>query len=354
MQYRLSTIFLVFFVTAASLALFGTWGLFIAAIALVIALFFHLTARRKLSLIGLLIGISLLGFVIGLIMPAIQSAREFPGRPRCTNNLKQLGLGLHNYHDIHKHFPPVMIRDEEGKPLYSWIVAILPNMEYDPIYEKIDHSEPWDGPHNSQVLGGLRIEEFFCPLAPRKPNDCSTNYLAVVGPGTLWRSEGTVSLNDLANKTSLTVAVIESVDTQVHWAEPFALTVDEALERMQTGKGTRISSVHPRIVNVLFADGSVHGLSIKMPISIWRKLLMGQIESFDELENWTLSAEDATTVNMGIDQPLVDFETALRPPEPGQWAFALSLAVWLLSLALLFRRAWNSGRKEAAKISKDA
>jgi prepilin-type processing-associated H-X9-DG protein len=343
MQYRLSTIFLVFFVVAASLAAFGAWGLFIAAIALIIALLFHLTGRRILTIVGLLGSISLLGFVIGLLLPAIQPARE-AGGPNCTVNMKQLGLGLHNYHDAHKHFPPLMIRDKDGKPLYSWMVEILPNLEYEPIYDQLRKDEPWNSPHNALILSQSDVGEFICPRAPRKAKDCSTNYLAIVGPGTLWRSEGMVRLGDLRNESSLTVAVIESIDTKVHWAEPYALTVEEALERMETGKGTRISSAHPRVVNVLFADGSVRGLSIEMPIALWRKLLMGEIKTYDELENWTLEKDDAIPVNMGIDQPLMYMGTNQPPPPPGKWPFLLSIAAWLISLALIFHRAWSSGR----------
>jgi prepilin-type processing-associated H-X9-DG protein len=102
---------------------------------------------------------------------------------------------------------------------------------------------------------------------------------------------------------------------------------------MKTGKGTRISTVHNGVVNVLFADGSVVGLQADMPISLWRKLLVGEIESRDELDNWKPNPDDPAPVNLWIDQP---------PPPPGKWPLLLSVVVWIFSLALLFYRAWYS------------
>ena len=94
-----------------------------------------------------------------------------------------------------------------------------------------------------------------------------------------------MSIKDLANP-SLTVMAVECVDSDKHWAEPYALTAEEVLERMKTGKGMRIGSAHPAVILVLFADGSVHPLRADMPISLWRKLLMGEIKNIEELDDW--------------------------------------------------------------------
>jgi hypothetical protein len=139
MQYRLSTIFLVFFFVAATLALFGTWGIWIAAVLGAAALCFN-KAKTATEGTFLAIGVILIGIICpGVLLPASGSAREAPRRVTCANNLKQIGLGLHNYHDARKHFPPVFISDEAGKPLFSWMVAILPHIEYDSIYTQVSH-----------------------------------------------------------------------------------------------------------------------------------------------------------------------------------------------------------------------
>jgi prepilin-type processing-associated H-X9-DG protein len=330
MQYRLSTIFLVFFVVAASLAMFGTWGLFIAAIALIIAVLFHLTARRKLTIVGLLGSISLLGFIVGLILPAIQPARESGGLYFCFHNMEEIGAALHGYHDAHKHFPPVMTRDKDGKPLFSWSVEILPNTRDGSTFDQLFKDEPWDSPRNSLILSQCPNWVYACLNGREKKNDISIDYIAIIGPGTMWRSEGAVSFDELPNDPSLTVAVVESVEHELHWAEPYELTAEEVLARMQTGKGARIASLHPEGINVLFADGSIRSLSNETPISVWRKLLMGEFKSRAELNDWTLKTDATIPVRLGIKQP---------PPPPGKWPFVLSVAVWLISLALLFYRA---------------
>jgi hypothetical protein len=70
-----------------------------------------------------------------------------------------------------------------------------------------------------------------------------------------------------------------------------------------------------------------------MPISLWRKLLMGEIKSLDELENGKPTPDDPAPKNLWLNQP---------PPPPGKWAYRFSIFVWLASLALLFYQAWKS------------
>jgi prepilin-type processing-associated H-X9-DG protein len=339
MQYRLSTIFLVFFVVAVSLAAFGVWGLLVGGLALVIAFLFYLEFGEKITDVVFVIVITVIVFLIGLASLALQGTREIDLPPTCANNMKQLGLALHNYHDAYKHFPAIIARDKNGNPLYSWLVTILPHMEYDTIYNQVNKDEPWDSPHNAQILGQLRICEFDCPSAGKEAKDFSASYVAIIGPGTIRRSDGPVSIKDLPNGSSRSVMAVECINSDKHWAEPYILTAEEVLERMKTGKGMRICTAHHNYINVLFADGGVRGLQTDMPISLWRKLLMGEIESLGELDNWKASPADPPPKNLWINQP---------PPPPGKWQFLLSILVWLVSLALLFRRAWKSGRMIAA------
>src|SRR5262245_39481877 len=71
-------------------------------------------------------------------------------RPRSSNNLKEIGLALHNYHAAHNHFPPAAICDKDGQPLLSWRVAILPYIEQANLYRQFKLDEPWDSEHNKQ------------------------------------------------------------------------------------------------------------------------------------------------------------------------------------------------------------
>ena len=137
------------------------------------------------------------------------------------------------------------------------MVKILPLMEFDYIYQQLHKDEPWDSKHNAEILGNICPGRIYMSQRRSGKNDFSSNYVAIVGPGTIWRKEGAVSIKDLANP-SLTVMAVECIDSDKHWAEPYALTAEEVLERMKTGKRMRIGSLHPAVILVLFADGNVH------------------------------------------------------------------------------------------------
>ena len=78
--------------------------------------------------------------LIALLLPATQSAREAARRMQCSNNLKQIGLGLHNYHDVYGQFPPAAIgpHNVPRERQFSWLVAILPFLEQQSLYDSSD------------------------------------------------------------------------------------------------------------------------------------------------------------------------------------------------------------------------
>ena len=94
------------------------------------------------------------GVLVALLLPAVQSAREAARRAQCVNNLKQIGLAMHNYHDANGHFPRAVV-GKDGKRLLSWRVAILPYIEQQGLYNKFKLDEPWDSPHNKALINEM-------------------------------------------------------------------------------------------------------------------------------------------------------------------------------------------------------
>jgi hypothetical protein len=122
-------------------------------------------------------------------------------------------------------------------------------------------------------------------------------------------------------------------DSGIHWAEPYSLSADEILANMHAGQGVRISTYDPTGVNILFANGSVRHLPLKMPLSLWRKILAGEVTNYANIESQIgFGATDVVDVYRG---------------EPGLNIWAV--IVWLIAVGMFFRRAIKS-RKPAENL----
>lgn len=202
--------------------------------------------------------------LIALSLPAVHNARSAARRSKCTSHLKQLGLALQNYSDVYKCFPPVCTTDENGKPMHSWRVLILPFLEYKSLYDKYDLNEPWDGPHN-RLLAKLMPATFRCPEDATNPAGV-TDYVAVVGPETIWQPDRGTRFADIRDGSWQTIAVIEASGAGVNWMEPRDLPFAAVDNGINPKQGQGISSMHPGPVIAMFADG--HTQTIQEDISL--------------------------------------------------------------------------------------
>lgn len=94
---------------------------------------------RGFTLVELLVVIAIIGVLVALLLPAVQQAREAARRMQCTNNLKQIGVAMHNYHDTYNVFPAGWLhRGGVSNPMYGWAVAILPYIEQGALYDQLN------------------------------------------------------------------------------------------------------------------------------------------------------------------------------------------------------------------------
>lgn len=210
-----------------------------------------------------------------LLLPAIQSARSAATRAASMNNLKQIAIAMHNYHDTHGHFPAAYSMDEEGKPLLSWRVHILPFVDEGALYERFHLDEPWDSEHNRELI----------PLMPavfRAPQSLAeagkTNYLGNFGERGVLISprdddkgeelpEG-ISMASITDGTSNTIMGVEAGDERaVVWTKPgdFTPGMRSPIEGL--------SGMRPGGFLVMMCDGSVRFISDTVDHDTMRSLL---------------------------------------------------------------------------------
>ncbi len=221
---------------------------------------------RKGRIVKVLVGISTLGIVVGLFLPAPRSAREAGRRAQCTNNLKQIALALHNYEGKYGALPPAHTVDPNGRPLHSWRTLILPFLEEPALYRTIDLSKPWSDPVNAEAIEKVpRV--YQCPTMVERSN--KTTYLAIVGPEGCFLPDRLRPYSDIVDGTDSTICVMEADDEH---AVPWMAPVDtDGTVLMMLGSSTKTH--HPGGVNVAFVDGSIHFLKATMPAVVRRNLL---------------------------------------------------------------------------------
>ena len=222
---------------------------------------------------------------LGMMLPAVQKVRAAAARMKSQNNMKQIALALHNYHDVNGHFPPAVIKDRNGKALYSWRVAILPYIEQQNLYDQFKRDEPWDSEHNKQ-LSKLAIQTFADPSGVIG-DPALTPYRVAVGNvapkkgmnwETMFRLDDRRRFTNVTDGTSNTFMVFETSDA-VPWAKPDPFVCEP-------GKPLpKIGGLFDGGGNVAFGDGSVQFIRDTVPEKTLRLYFGandGQVIPYDE------------------------------------------------------------------------
>ncbi|MGZ0170457.1 MAG: DUF1559 family PulG-like putative transporter [Planctomycetales bacterium] len=217
-----------------------------------------------------------------VLLESIQQSRSTAYVPRCQNHLKTLMMAVHNYHDDFGSLPPPYTIDADGRKLHSWRTLLLPYLDAAASYEKLRLDEPWDSPHNVSVESTIsaRTKDYYaCPQNPvfRRSKWFDTNYFAVLGPRTIWSTDGPVSLDDVVDGTQRTICIIEVAGSGVHWMEPRDIHFDRlsfevngpSNHGLSSHHGSYTRTKHAGVCHVGVLDGSVFAL----PASIFQRQL---------------------------------------------------------------------------------
>jgi prepilin-type N-terminal cleavage/methylation domain-containing protein/prepilin-type processing-associated H-X9-DG protein len=272
------------------------------------------------TLVELLVVIAIIGTLVGLLLPAVQAAREAGRRTACVNNLKQIGLALLNFHDEHQRFPPGYVATSpytdgasDTSPGWGWASCCLPYLEEKSVYAAIKFNLPVEAPGNSQAVQTL-VKVLICPsdLVPQSAFDvpdgfgsplgkaapCSyaaccggdeSDTFAATGLGVFYRNSKT-RIAEITDGTSHTLLIGEKAWTnakgiwagaianavclrgpgnpcpgsgQASYPAPTLVLSHSHLNNAVTdtdGGLDDFSSEHPGGSNCLFGDGSVHFL----------------------------------------------------------------------------------------------
>jgi Protein of unknown function (DUF1559) len=273
-QFTLRQLLILMLGSSFVLALIFQWGVIGFVVCYGLACVFALCWGTYWGSWQWIVGaLTMLAFGACVGLPVVDGGNRHPARRmQCSNHLKQIGIALHNYHDVYGSFPPAYVADANGKPMHSWRVLVLPFAEHKPLYDLYDFNEPWDGPNNSKLHDQFP-PYFCCPSSHEKQPKGETNYVVVVGPRTMWPGEKSNKMADLKDGTSNTLMVVEVHNSGIHWMEPRDLHVVQTPMTINPPRGAGISSLHANVALALFADGHTTALPNTIPADVLRALL---------------------------------------------------------------------------------
>ncbi len=225
--------------------------------------------RTGFTLIELLVVITITGVLAWWFLTPVTRSRESARSAQCKNSLKHIGMALQAYEAEYGTLPPAYTVDEHGKPLHSWRTLILPYLDQQDLYRKIDLSQPWDDPANaavSQTTSG-QFYPYTCPSVNLSKGH--TTYLAVVTPESCIQPDKPRRLSEVSGGRAGIVMLVEVDDEHaVPWMAP-----RDANESLLTSISKDTKLPHHGGRRVTYVDGSIGTVEANRSADQWRAMI---------------------------------------------------------------------------------
>ena len=230
------------------------------------------------TLVELLVVVAIIGILIGIFLPAVQAVREAARRTQCANNLKQIGLALHNHHAAKQEFPIGTVEwrpsNDPSKRQLAWSVFLLPYLEQQNVFDQLDLQQPFDAADNA-IGASTILSVYLCPSSIREDDQPegrgACDFGGIFGeritspnnpPKGVMLIDRAISIRDIKDGTSHTLIVAEdSKSPDAQWINGRNI-FDQAFPINQAPAFENdIRSEHPGGADGVFCDGSVRFLS---------------------------------------------------------------------------------------------
>jgi hypothetical protein len=195
-----------------------------------------------------------------ILAPQVKAVRKSAVRVQKMNSVRQHILAMLNYEEANRHFPTQYSVDDDGKPLLSWRVHVLPFLDQKELYDQFKLEEPWDSEHNVKLV--KKMPQIFWDMrgeALESNRKGLTIFQVPAGEGLVFDAANKTGFGDLTDGSSNTISIVAMPEEKaVLWTKP----VDWQLDREEPWKGLKVDGIESVVVSL--CDGSIHNLPLSM------------------------------------------------------------------------------------------